>query len=340
MQEAQHRAMDAKIERMEETERAAWEAWKNRSQTLAAQRAEERRQQAANAWAAYRAGERANYEPATQPKSLWQRAGEWITTTVWEKVKEWWRVHTLKLDHPPYPLPDAGSGTHGSRRPTWADFAFEKVLQAGAVKFQLQGYDDAARHMSHYLGDSGRELKVNVDEMMTEIPQFKSAVQATLESTLKKNLSAIPLSQGVESRFETDWIDFYAKQQNSPNWFYAMGGYYYWIGANAKVISAPRENNAIIKVVYRIAVSDYYNWDAGKATTFPKPEGIKIPSLPETYEGKIIDLGDTLLIYDTALAELHKAGIAQEYHIAGETAKKVIYYEYNTATSELIPVNP
>ncbi len=82
MQEAQHRAMDAKIERMEETERAAWEAWKNRSQTLAAQRAEEKRQQAANAWAAYRAGERANYEPATQPKSLWQRAGEWVQEKV------------------------------------------------------------------------------------------------------------------------------------------------------------------------------------------------------------------------------------------------------------------
>lgn len=304
-------------------------------------------------------------QPA-ESKPLWQRAGEWVRqvtgvttwtssyklavpakdgppseSTWWDKIKEWWRVQTLKLERPTYPLPDAGSGKHGSRRPNWADFAFEKVLQAGAVKFQLQGYDNAARHMSHYLGNSGRELKVNVDEMMTEMPQFKSTVQATLESMIRKNFSAIPLSQGTEANFKTGWIDFYAKQEHSPNWFYAMGGYYYWIGANAKVISAPAgEGNAVIKVVYKIAVSDYYNWDAGKFTTFPKPENINLPPLPETYKGKIIDLGDTLLIYDAALAELHKAGIAQEYHIAGETTKKVIYYEFNPATSELIPVNP
>jgi len=36
-----YRAMDAKIEREEQKEEAAWEAWKSRSQTLAAQRAEQ-----------------------------------------------------------------------------------------------------------------------------------------------------------------------------------------------------------------------------------------------------------------------------------------------------------
>jgi hypothetical protein len=36
-----YRAMEAKIEREEQKEEAAWEAWKSRSQTLAAQRAEQ-----------------------------------------------------------------------------------------------------------------------------------------------------------------------------------------------------------------------------------------------------------------------------------------------------------
>ena len=99
-------------------------------------------------------------------------------------------------------------------------------------------------------------------------------------------------------------------------------------------------NVPIIKVVYKIAVSDYYNWDAGKATSFDKPEGIKIPDLPEEYDGKIIDLGDQLVVYDNALAELHKAGMAKEFHLAGETEKLIVYFEYNPVTSELIPVIP
>jgi hypothetical protein len=115
------------------------------------------------------------------------------------------------------------------------------------------------------------------------------------------------------------------------------GGYYYWVRANTKIISPQAEkNNPTIKVVYKITVSDYYNWDAGKVTSFDKPEGLNIPLLPESYEGKIVDFGNTVIIHDTALAELHKAGLAQEFHITGETGKLILYYEYNPATSELI----
>ena len=259
---------------------------------------------------------------------------------LWERIKDWWRVMNLKLEAPAYPPPDAGSGQHGVREPTWADFVFEKVLQAGATKFRLQGYDDAARHMSHYLGNSGRELKVSVDEMMAEMPQFKSAVQGTLTYMVAENFGSANPTQGIELNFESGWTKFYATPEVSPNWFYAMGGYYYWVGANAKVLSVQESGKAVIKVVYKVAVSDYYNWDAGKSTSFEKPEWLSIPSLPETYEGKIIDLGNTLIIQDTALAELHKAEIAQEYHIAGQTGKTVSYYKYDPATSKLIPINP
>ena len=155
-----------------------------------------------------------------------------------------------------------------------------------------------------------------------------------------KNLGNANLTQGVELNFESGWAEFYALTTDSPNWFYAMGGYDYWVGANAKVLSVKENGNTIVKVVYKVAVSDYYNWDAGKSTSFEKPEWLSIPSLPETYEGKIIDLGNTLIIQDTALAELHKAEIAQEYHIAGQTGKTVSYYKYDPATSKLIPINP
>jgi hypothetical protein len=167
------------------------------------------------------------------------------------------------------------------------------------------------------------------------MPKFETAVQETLERMLVTSLKQSKIAQGTELNFESRWNEFYAKKSDNPNWFYAMGGYYYWIGANAKIVSYVTGGNAIVKVVYKVAVSDYYNWDAGKATLFEKPEGITLPPLPPTYEGKIIDLGNQLIIYDTALAELHKAGIAQEFHIAGETRKMIVYYEYSPVTSEL-----
>lgn len=62
--------MDAKIARMEEAEGAALAAAKSAKP----QRDEQ-------AYQSYRAGERASYEMPAQPKSWWQRAGEWVKTT-------------------------------------------------------------------------------------------------------------------------------------------------------------------------------------------------------------------------------------------------------------------
>jgi hypothetical protein len=82
--QAQYRAMEAKIEREEQKEEAAWEAWKSRSQTLAAQRAEQQRQQAAAAYQAYRQGEWEGYVASApqESKPWWQRAGEWLQDKV------------------------------------------------------------------------------------------------------------------------------------------------------------------------------------------------------------------------------------------------------------------
>ena len=83
--QARTAALDAKIEREEQKEEAAWEAWKSRSQTLAAQRAEQQRQQAAAAYQAYRQGEWA--EPQ-QSKPWWQRAGDWLQQKVLQPVQQ------------------------------------------------------------------------------------------------------------------------------------------------------------------------------------------------------------------------------------------------------------
>ncbi|MEJ5224128.1 MAG: hypothetical protein WHV44_06695, partial [Anaerolineales bacterium] len=77
-QSSSHRGEDAKIERMEEAEGAA----------LAAARAA-KPQRDEQAWQDYRAGERAEYVTPSQPKSWWQRAGDWISSP-----STWWGLST------------------------------------------------------------------------------------------------------------------------------------------------------------------------------------------------------------------------------------------------------
>ena len=264
--------------------------------------------------------------------------------TPWENFKEWLRIQFLTLDHPEYPPSDLGSGPHKSRDATVVDYLVERLFWLGEEKFRWYNhYDNAADHMDHYLNNSGKEYEVDVDEMLEELPQFKQEgddlLQQLVQDALKNNYS------GQKSEFDvkSDWVFRYAYE--TDNWFYAMNGHAYSIGVNV-VVNPPRSpgDNPTVKVVYKVFVSDYYTWDMGKDTSFLKDgpfANIQLPDFSGTpYEGKIVDHGDVITIYDSALQELHKAGLAQEFHIGGETEKIVVEFEYNPTDGTLMPLEP
>lgn len=81
-----HRGQDSKLEREENKEEAAWEAWKDRSQLLVAQRAEAERQKQAQedanrAYAALREKGQSITVAAPKEKSWWEQTLDAATTT-------------------------------------------------------------------------------------------------------------------------------------------------------------------------------------------------------------------------------------------------------------------
>lgn len=91
--------------------------------------------------------------------------------------------------------------------------------------------------------------------------------------------------------FTTAWDDEYATKQEDPNWFYATGG--------TITVYPPTDENPkwTYKYDYRVHTADRYNWDGDKSTHIFGKE-----------------------ITDKQLQELHRAGLAQEYDLVGESS--------------------
>lgn len=101
-------------------------------------------------------------------------------------------------------------------------------------------------------------------------------------------------------QFETGWKGHYIGPDDSKDWFYAMGGVQYAVSGVA-VVHPPEHpgGQPRIELDYQAHVFDRYNWDGQKAT----------------------EIGP-ITVSDEQLADLHRAGVAQEYNISGSTGTK------------------
>ncbi|MFI1918174.1 hypothetical protein [Nocardia sp. NPDC020380] len=94
--------------------------------------------------------------------------------------------------------------------------------------------------LRHYLGDTGDPVNIDPKQLMSEIPEFKNAV----DSTVQREVAAIvvrALTFGDYGRpipFRTGWIGFYPNSQKYPDWFRAIGGFDYSVGGIVTVYPA------------------------------------------------------------------------------------------------------
>lgn len=180
------------------------------------------------------------------------------------------------------------------------DLAVKAAAEAGA--HALSGtWPNASRNLLHYLGNSGEPLKQDVDQMLTDVPQLNDAY-----TTYQDDLGVRAVSRAKElgvtgpTTFpvSTDWRGFYIDKGMSADWFYATGGIEYSVVGEVTVYppSSPGGEwvyETTTSMVYR----DQYNWDGTKATQI-----------------------GPLTVTDEQLARLHRAGVAQEYTLTGESA--------------------
>lgn len=200
---------------------------------------------------------------------------------------------------PPLPRPpaDPGAGEFDSEAAGVGDHLTEAKFAQIADAAEALGYEDAARHMRHYLGASGDELAVSPEQMLGDMPEFEQQVArdlATFLHEVQQQAGARYAGEPVTFAVQGEWGSFDANGVDD-NWFYALGGFRY--STTARVTVTPPTvagQPPTVTVEYQLHIVDRYNWDTGKA----------------------VNIGP-FTISDEELGELHRKGLAQEFEVRG-----------------------
>lgn len=180
------------------------------------------------------------------------------------------------------------------------DYANHEAATLAADGFS-PWWPDAAENLQHYLGNTGDPQSMDVDKMLEDLPDLSDDTNADVTRMAEK---AVEKSQETGATgpmtypFTTAWDDEYATKQEDPNWFYATGGYKAATDGTITVYPPTDDNPSwTYKYDYRVHTADRYNWDGDKSTHIFGKE-----------------------ITDKQLQELHRAGLAQEYDLVGESS--------------------
>jgi len=158
-------------------------------------------------------------------------------------------------------------------------------------------YPDAARHMMHYLENSGTTLEVNLKWMIMNSEGARQHYHSELNDAMAWVEQFTVLNNFKTFRIVGTWTSGQNDPNDSENWFYAVGGYSGVGSASVKVLL-----NCDYEMQFTFNFSDRYNWDIGKSATI---------------------LGQT--VRDQELGRLHKVGFAQEFDMIGSDTVTVIW---------------
>lgn len=193
-----------------------------------------------------------------------------------------------------------GSGRYRQRPATAYDHLVHEAATIAAGSCASM-WPDASKNLYHYLQNTGTPQDMDVDGMLSDLPDFDKEAQASVEETAGdavKDAQASGFTGPMTYPFNTAWNPAYANKSESENWFYATGGYQYATDGTITVYPPTADNPEwTYSYDYRVHAADRYNWDGSKSTQI---------------------FGVT--ITDKQLQELHRAGLAQEYDMSGESS--------------------
>ncbi|MEU3077389.1 hypothetical protein [Streptomyces laurentii] len=257
-------------------------------------------------------GGKANAAERAELQRLWESLSPEARATLWLEKKDDLLAAGVLSPTAPQVAADAGAGRHGSESGGFDEWLTKRKMELIAEGADWKGMTDASRHMSHYLGNSGKPMDLPVDKMMGDVPEFKQYVDETVRlnqdawrqqalDEFQKN-GGKPVAIPVQARQDEG---FYFGPDVDSNWFYAVGG----TNSNVTgvVTAVPdADGKPKISIDYQANVWDRYNWD----------------------EGKGVDIGP-LNVPDGEMAKLHRTGNAQEFDMSGSSSVK--HYDLGSA---------
>lgn len=235
---------------------------------------------------------------------------------------------TMPPPPPPPTQPNTGdgSGKHGAMgQPTEQDKANHSKMSRAATLARFSGvFSETGYHMQHFLNNSGEPLTVSVDDMLDDMPVFKSKVEFRYENEIipqiNQKLRSDYHGEPLEFHVTIPWkSNFYPDRSENKNWYYAVGGFSYAQTAYVRVTPA-LDGTPNVEVISQVHMFDRYNWDQGKSVTIPSSgiEWIDNSTIANDH------------ITDEEMGRLHGTGIAQEYDLTGTSSGQKHFYTYDS----------
>jgi hypothetical protein len=198
-------------------------------------------------------------------------------------------------------VPDgADLHAHGSLDATDADRANHAFWRSVAAGAEGMGMTNAARHMNHYLNNTGAAVRLDMDNLEANVPSVSENIEAAKTDAIDAAIDGLYAVGENEPRqwsmvkFNIQHRDSYIQKSDSSDWYFGMGGNTQ--SAQSRVAYQPGgETTGRLMFVMKYSVYDYYNWDEGKS--------VEIYGIP---------------VSDQTLGRLHGVGLAQEFEMLGE----------------------
>ncbi|HEX7243195.1 MAG TPA: DUF4157 domain-containing protein [Longimicrobiaceae bacterium] len=194
-----------------------------------------------------------------------------------------------------------GSGEHGTWGAWAGDYVNKQLWYRVADAAELFGLPNAARHMRHYLNNSGSTLTVSADAMLRDLSVLRERFD-TETASARAEADARVAADPTPRTFTLTGTrrNAYAGKSQSSDWYYAIGGFTYWYTADVTV-APPASPGAGPTVTMRIRlhVFDRYNWDQGKS----------------------VNILGFIHVSDESLGRLHRVGLAREYEVSGVSSE-------------------
>lgn len=205
---------------------------------------------------------------------------------------------------------DKGSGEWGTQEPTDADRETMDLVEKLIFGGYMVGNGAASDNLRHYVENTGEDKSIDVDDMMSSVPSFDTAVSETRQVVGAEAIDRARESGAtgpVTFPVNTAWAGGQADKSVSEKYFYATGSFDY--NLNGTVTAYPPQSPGgewTYEMSTQVNVRDRYNWDVGKGVNVDVPDWV--PGMP-----------DNVSIPDEQMGSLHKSGLAREYNIVGES---------------------
>ncbi len=201
-----------------------------------------------------------------------------------------------------------GSGDWGRETPTRTDEYNHAQWARIADMAELVGYTNAARHMRHYLDNTGAPLEVDVEALLDQAPLVDQKCGDLVEDARDEvflRISSGDPTQDHSFMLTGSVTGAQADKGDSPDWYYAIGKMDVWYDATAQYASNG-DGTGVVELDFVFNIFDNYNWDAKKWVTIL---GVKV--------------------MDEQVGRLHVVGLGQEYVLWGDTGSLMYSYAFD-----------